>query len=127
MWIHSTWGAYYICVSKVHVGPQYMWAHNTCGPTIHVDVGHQYMWAYCTCGLSVQVGPQYMCAHNTCGPTTHVGLIWVPNSCVPTIPVGLLYMWAPIHVVLLYMWAYCTCGQKILGAHMYSTVGPRMF
>ena len=147
IWAHMYFGP--TCTATIHLsnntceiyyGLKRMWAHGTCGPTIHVGllgllyiwayftVGPQNLWAYNTCWTTEHVGLIYMWAHSTstwgayyicvqstCGPTVHVGpqYMWAYHTCRPIVRLGLLYMRAPIHVGLLYVWAYGTCGPIV--------------
>ena len=106
-----------------------MWAHNTCGPTIHV--GLLYMWAYYKCGTNgptihggPQWCPQYMYSRHTCTVTIYVSKLymWAHSTCTPTIHVGLQYISCgrsrPAKFVGPQYTAYYTCGPLIhVGLH----------
>ena len=110
---HSRPTYFVVHVGPHYVGPPYILAYYTCGPTIHVNLlinlDPQYMRSHNTCRPTIHVGPQYMRAYYPYGRTVHVGPLYMSdhNAC------NLLYCGPPIHLGLLYSRPTCTVGPIV--------------
>ena len=80
---HSRPTYFVVHVGPHYVGPPYILAYYTYGPTIHVELTYKL-------GSTVHEVPQYMQAYYTCRPTIHARVlsIWAHCTCGPTIHVG---------------------------------------